>query len=347
MLAFKREAEAVLREGGYQLQRLSGKEHPVWKHPDPARPPIHVPGSPRDPDHALIRIRRAVRKGTTPHIPQGVEAEVATKTKHVPNQRSLAEQLVRHAPAALHRRAANPEERLPADKKELGAWMRKCIESHGTLPGSAIREAAKELRLAPEQVSAARREAGAATYRLPGAAGKTEETYTDFVKRIPANAIRMTGRTPGTKNKTKPNGHVKVVRPANEPQPAIDPSKILPPDPDTIRGRRLDRPEGMTDEQYAEAERMMRESTARADAELAERRAAANGNGHTPAEDDDEMSVLLAMVRETALKQTKALTKEDLMLIRGHMDTLRRRHDEDRGIIASITGILDRVEARS
>lgn len=344
MLAFKREAEAVLRDGGYQKVRTTGKEHDVWEYPDGSRPVIHVPGTPRDPDHALIRLRRAVRKGTTPHIPQGTEQDLAAQTQPAP-KRSLVDQLVRHANPALQRRmreiSANHKEgeKLPgAQVKDVAHWLRKCVDSHGAIPGAAIREAGEQLYLGPSTVSGGRSAAGMLTYKLKG----DPTTYTDYAKRIPENGMIM-----GAPGKNRGKGVTpKHMRPAPVTTSFQEPE--LPADPDEDRGRPLVGGD-LTDEQRAEAQERMRRSTELADAEAAEiqrqRNEAFHGNGNGLAK--SEMDTLLEMIRDTALKETKALTSEDIMLIRGHMDTLRRRHDEDTGIIASISKILDRVEARA
>lgn len=363
MQSFKREAESVLRTGGYAKSRTTGKEHDVWEYPDGSRPVIHLPSTPRDPDHALIRLRRAVRKGTTPHIPQGTETDVMPpKTKHVDNGRTLVEQLVRHAPASLQRRArdidADPERwgkagtRLPAAApKDIAAWLRKCIDAHGPIPGTEIAKAGEQLHLASYAISGGRAAAGMVSYRVKG----DPVTYTDYAKRVAQNEAAMVMGAPG-----KPRGRYKK---------RAEKVVTLPIDPDEVRGRRLDRPDGMTDEQYEAAERMMRESTQRADAELAERRGVAinldgqtivvgvpgetqhthimppdaNGNGKPMTQLEAAMQLMV----EAALAETHALTEEDIILIRGHQDTLRRHADEATGMAASLGMILARVEARA
>lgn len=247
----------------------------------------------------------------------------------------LHELMVRHASAQMHRRAANPEEQLRITAAELGAWMRKCITSHGVLSGSEIKKAAEELRLAPEQLSSARRESGSASFRYAGAGSVTDETYTDFVKRIPADAIRMNGRKLGVKTGRQKNGRVKVI---TEPTPPAE----LPVDPDEVRGRRLDLG-GLTPTQHEEAERMMRESTARADAEREAMQALQTPPPAPPAPDNgslkrSQLDEAMELLREAALADTHALTEADITMLRGHAETLR-------GMSASIMGIVNRVAA--
>lgn len=333
MLAFKREVAQVLTTGGYELAGKTGKEHDVWVHPDGSRPAIHVPGTPRDPDFALVRIQRAVRKGTTPHIPTGSEFAMAG-TRSNQTEMPLAEKLVRAAPPALARRAANPNERIPAKVEDLGAWMRKCIQSHGALPGSALRAAATELRLSPEQMSQARKEAGAGSYRLAGAGATSDETYTDFVKRIPADAHVFVGRSRKGARRVAP-----VIK-----------SNLndLPTDPDEERGRPLVGGD-LTPAQREKAQTMMRESTERADAEIAERRLttqqaiesiAMNGNGkHVPA----GMQAALELLMQTAIEETHAVTPEDIATLKSYSDNLIAMQGTMLAMQRGITKMVERL----
>lgn len=282
------------------------------------------------------------------------------KTKHVDNGRTLVEQLVRHAPAVLQRRARDIEadrdhytaagKRMPAAApKDVAAWLRKCIDAHGKIPGTTITAAGEELHLASYAISGGRAAAGMVSFKMPN----DPVTYTDYAKRVAqTEGAKVMGAPGKPRGKYKPRAEKVIVKTA-EPE-------VAPLDPDEVRGRRLDRPDGMTNEQYEAAERMMRESTERADAELAEKRLAAvagqtyhaladqngeavNGNGKPMTQLEAAMQLMV----EAALAETHALTEEDITLIRGHQDTLRRHADESIGMIASLSKILARVEARA
>src|SRR5262249_24543574 len=151
----------VLEDGGYAYQRRTGKEHGVWTHSDEARPAIHVPSTPRDPDYALVRLRRAVRVGSTPHIPQGLVTDMPKSTANTAEQ-PLPEQLAALANPALKRRASALEagvsttsHEVRGNPKDLAAWLRKCLTS-GAVKIEDLQLAADKLYLTSTHVSKAR-----------------------------------------------------------------------------------------------------------------------------------------------------------------------------------------------
>lgn len=352
-VAFLREAASVLKEGGYEQVR-HGK-HPIWKHPSADKPIIQIPSSPRDPDHALVRLRRAVRVGSTPHIPQGVEKDIVKQQHKTGSAPPLDQVLVGHAPSGLKKRAnevqrtGNTSKRAP--HADVATWLRKCLTSHGKLDNAVLNAAAAGLFLNGGHLSAARTAIGAMTFKEREAAGPKDPSYTDFSQRVPENAVRV-GRVAGTHNKK------------NGSRPPVQPVKvILPADPDQERGRPLVGGD-LTDEQRSEAQERMRRSTELADAErraiLAEREAAetddgselgvrlpderenANGNGRPKS----GMDLAIELLVQEALAATHALTDADIAMLRGTQDNLDRIASDLQGMRAGIANILKRVDQR-
>lgn len=349
MLAFQREAEAILKAGGYEFSRKSSNSgHPIWKHPDPSLPVIKLPGTPRDPDHALIRLRRAVRVGSTPHIPQGLESDMP-KSKHVPHpEKPMSEQLVHMAPAGLHKRVTaarlHPDRRPAYAKSDLvTAWLRKCLTSKGAILNKDLTAAADELLLGASAISAARQAVGAVSYKTADNQGPKAPVWTDFQPRVPEDALIIGNYGKGFQRRKPPVNPVTIT--------------TMPTDPDEERGRRLDQG-GLTEEQRLAAEEQMRRSSELADQEAAEirqRLAAANepvgvqlpgesGNGNGKAKTGMELAMEL-LVQE-ALAATHALTDDDIAMLRGTQENLKRIKSDLDGMAAGIAGVLRRVDQR-
>lgn len=342
--SFKREAEAVLREGGYELERVGDSGYGKWRHStDASRPLISVPVSPGKPDSALMRIRHAVRKGkSTIH---GQEQEMARKASN-PSTKPLHETLAAHAPPSMQKRVsqiARGTKPDPLSPKDLGDWMRKCIRSHGALPNAEVNLAAEKLHLRPHDLSHARSGAGAVSYRTPDMG--RHEYVTDFAGRIPAEAYVAAGRVQGSKNR----------------KPAASPVTItqMPTDPDQERGRPLVGGD-LTDEQREKAQEQMRRSTELADQEAAEIRArldagyakggdvvpvaesAPNGNGRQLT----GLEAAVELLVQEALAATHALTDDDIRMLRGTQENLKRLRSDLEGMAAGINLLLQRVDQR-
>lgn len=298
---------------------------------------------------------------------------MTSRTKHVPNERAMAEQLLQHTPNSLKKRAKEVAETgdqsLRAPHADIARWVRKCLQSHGCLTNHDLNAAAAELGLSPSHLSAARVAVGAATFRNPEAAGPSDPSYTDFTARIPANAVRM-GRHAGSRNKKN-----RPVEPVIRSQVEAPP---MPTDPDDERGRRLDQGD-LTEAQRLEAEERMRNSSRMADEEAREIRerlaaggalsgqareplgvqlpderdhANGNGNGNGAAAASmfpgipQGMVVALEMMLEQALAATFSLTEQDILTLKGQQEMHRRHAEESTAAAGAIGLLLKRVAAK-
>lgn len=352
--SFQREAGPILKDAGYRYMNHNSSAHAIWRHPD-GRPDIHVPGTPSGGrDSMLGRIRRAVRKGTPLTPPAGVERDMVKAKTEKPMSEKLLEvaspYMLKRAEERRRRLTAGDKTPMQADKrypKELAEWMRQCILTYGRVLGSDIKLAAAELMLDASQVSDARKQAGCVTYRVKGM--DKGATWTDFVSKLPADAMVFGGRGSTVKAPWRAPKSKIVEKKASE--------KALPKDPDEAGGRRLDQG-GLTEAQRLEAERMMRESTERADREIAERQAIGrdmpavvvgeteNGNGamsRVPA----GMLAAVELLLQQAMDETHALTPEDLVYLRGWQDTCRRQADDLMSMASGIGKMLERVQTKT
>lgn len=269
----------------------------------------------------------------------------------------LADKLVAMAPPVMQRRVSAIARGVKPDPllvKDLGLWMRKCIQSQGALANSDLNEAAERLKLRPEQLSDARGAAGCVSYSLREWGKGVFKT--DFAGRVPEEAFVARGAGKKKKDSSK-NGP--VVR--SFVAPTAPPAPPAPKDPDEGGGRRLDQGD-LTEAQHAEAERRMRESTERADREAAEIRARVdagyatgsrevpvaavegeNGNGKKKL---TGLEAALELLVAEALAATHALTDDDIMMLRGTQENLKRMRSDIDGMAAGIGLLLKRVDQR-
>lgn len=240
----------------------------------------------------------------------------------------------------------------PKYNTECGKWMRRCIETHGKILNADFAIAADELWLSPSEMSAARTYAGATAYKRPGDA-KTA-VYTDFVGRIPKDSITWGGRN--IKGKDLGPGHKVKGRDVKtswqEPTaPAAPPNgNGAAASTNGNEGRRLEQG-GLTPDQHAEAESRMVAAHKTAESErraiLAERgeavdtvRGEVNGNGRAKM---SQLDAAMEMLREAALADTHALTKEDIQALLGMAEMHRRQASEHTAAAGMIRRLLERV----
>lgn len=342
---FEREAEAILREFGYVALRRSGSKHLMFRHTkDRERPYIRVPSTPRNASESLVFIRLAAEKGTATHTPPGRETDMPRKATAGTKDAPMGEKLVSLASSYMVKKAKdrkNARERGHTGRsdmdmrwpEEISSWMRRCLDTYGSVWNSDLRAAADELDLDASKLSEARRRIQAASYRTP--VMPRNAGMTGYVSKLPPNATFMGGR--GTKRGAAAAAET-VVHPA-EPEQQVE----------TVngnQGRRLEQG-GLTPDEHAEAEQRMVQGHRRAEQERQEILAArgggemqtvageTNGNGKK----QTTLEAMLELVREAALEETHALTDEDIRTLTG-MQEMHRRHASEATAAAGQIGLL-------
>lgn len=320
--AFQRQANRLLADGGYEFVQTNSSAHEVWR--KSGVPDIHVPGSPSGGrDSMLLRVTRAIRKGTALTPPSGQETDMpAAKKTGPPLSAQMVElaskQMLRDAEERVAARERGEPFRRPAGAgfmEEEAKWITRCLNTFGRISGADLNEAGEALQITQPDMSVAKKKARAASYRVTGT--PRSETWVDFTKNLPPDAILFGGRKMGTKNKTKETA-TQALDKILEPAPAV-----------AAHPEERSRPAALGS---VEADFHNRVSPADADAH-----SVVNGAR-------SQLDAALELLREAALADTHAITPGDIMLLQGHRDTMLRTADDMRGMAASIGAILARVQ---
>lgn len=341
---FERDADKLLRASNYEPVRRTGSNHLMYKHRyDASKPHIRVPSTPKNPSESLVHIGHAIKRGSATHVPQGKETDI-TPQRTAAGGKSMGQKLVDLATPHMLRvaeqkkaKAASGDKRRrdpdPKYNQECGKWIRRCLETYGKIHARDFAVAAEELALSPSEMSAARSDALATAYKLPGT--PKDDVYTDFVGRIPRNAVTWGGRNLGSKAAGRPSKNPVTV------------TRVEPTPPNGNEGRRLDQG-GLTPDEHAAAERRMVDAHRRAEDEraalLAERRDMQTVQDEQPnGRPKSQLDAAMELLREAALADTHALTPTDLQALSGLREMHRRHANESTAAAGMITRILERV----